>query len=126
MEQITLRGMHAHCDEQGLEVITYDGFDAAIIGLATQGHRDVAVYSYDKLIEVMMTANEWSAEDAEEWYSFNMTGYQDGAPIVMHIEVGDALNRAADKLDAIEHAARTEGAYLTGRGILNILENSDD
>ena len=97
MEQITIKQMHDHCDEQGLDVSIFDGLDAAIIGLASQGPKDVAVYSYDKLIGLLMETNEWSETDAVEWFEFNMTGYFDGAPIVMHMQV---LPDAGERVNA--------------------------
>ena len=87
MDHITIEQMHAHVDEEGLEVLTFEGYDAAIVGLASQGHRYVAVYDYDRLLETLMAVNEWSEEDAVEWYAFNMTGYTDGAPIVLHMQI---------------------------------------
>lgn len=44
-------------------------FDEAIIGMSTDG---AAVYSYDKIIEVLMREENLSYEDAADWTSYNI------------------------------------------------------
>lgn len=96
MDTISLPGMHAKCDEEELDMLTFEGMDEAIIGMATQGVFEVTVYDYDKLIALLMHTHEWSHEDALEWYLFNMTGYTNGCPVVMHTQVipsnGEGVN----------------------------------
>jgi hypothetical protein len=94
MQQITIEQLHQYCDDNDLEVVTLDGFDKALIGLATQAHRDVSVYSYERIIELLM--DDMSEEDAEEWFQFNMTGYVDGAPIIVHMEVSPPVGKGVE------------------------------
>jgi len=84
VEMLTLEEFHDSCDENGYEVSIFTDYDAAIIGMAQQGPKQVAVYSYDLLIQLLKDLNEWGDETATEWYAFNMTDYHDGCPVVLH------------------------------------------
>lgn len=53
------------------EILVADGFDAAIIGV-TESTEPVAVYDWDKCIEILR--KDMSEEDALEHMSFNVTG----------------------------------------------------
>ena len=57
--------------------------DKAIIGISYEGK---VIYSYTKLVDLFMTLNSWSSEDAEEWISYNINGAYIGkyTPIVMY------------------------------------------
>lgn len=48
-----------------------DGFDEAIIGVDINSMR--LVYSIGKCINILMTDDEMSEEDAREYFSFNVT-----------------------------------------------------
>jgi hypothetical protein len=49
-----------------------DGFDDALLGV--QDSTGIAVYSIAKCIEILMTEDEMSEEDALEHFSFNVSG----------------------------------------------------
>jgi len=57
--------------------------DKAIIGISYEGK---VIYSYIKLVDLFMTLNTWSSEDAEEWISYNINGSYIGeyTPIIMY------------------------------------------
>jgi hypothetical protein len=49
-----------------------DGFSEALIGMGTRFTYDVAVYDYEKCIEIL--ERDMSREDAEEYFDFNVSG----------------------------------------------------
>lgn len=48
-----------------------DGFDAAVIGVSSDSR---LVYSTDMVLEILMSRNNWSYEDALDYYYFNIEG----------------------------------------------------
>jgi hypothetical protein len=55
------------------EALFADGFDEAIVGMATRcGMPDVVVYDREKCIEIL--AREMPLQEAEEFYEFNVVG----------------------------------------------------
>jgi len=59
-------------------------FDKCIIGICHEEGR--AIYDADRVISVIMTANDLSREDAEEWFADNTVrgaAYQENPPIFM-------------------------------------------
>jgi hypothetical protein len=46
-----------------------DGFDEAIIGISSQGF---LVYSIDKIIEVLMSRNNWSYKDSVDYFYYTI------------------------------------------------------
>lgn len=57
--------------------LTADGFDDAIIGVATPwqaGNKPVAIYDGVKCIEMLMDRLECCYSDAEEYFTFNVAG----------------------------------------------------
>lgn len=74
--------------EMGFEesiVIDPEYYDNAIIGVSTSGQ---VVYSYEKIIGVLMEEHGWTMDEAIEWTEFNTVGalqtYGDNAPIIMY------------------------------------------
>jgi len=70
---------------------TADGFDEAIIGSITSyGRGETVLYSTQKIIEVMMERDGMTAEDAMEFFNFNILGSYngDGMPAFLndHVE----------------------------------------
>ena len=59
------------------EALLAEGLDAALIGY-TVGDNVVAVYDYEKCIQVLMKANKWSYEEAQEWMDYNVLGSYHG------------------------------------------------
>jgi hypothetical protein len=61
-------------DEMEVEVLMADGFDEALIALATQFNTHLAVYDSEKCIEILMERDGMDREEAEEFFSYNVTG----------------------------------------------------
>ncbi len=53
------------------EALTADGYDRAMKGIAYRDGRAVVLYSSDKCIEQLMEDNDWSSEDALDWFCYN-------------------------------------------------------
>ena len=71
-------------EEEGM--LLYDGFDDAIIGIASRcGENTVLAYDIDKIIEILMDRDDLSYEEALEYYSFNMEGSYMGESTPTHI-----------------------------------------
>jgi len=57
------------------ELIKIDGFDAAIVGVASRiGSADFLVYSREKCIEILMSDDEMNYDEAAEFFDFNVAG----------------------------------------------------
>ena len=57
------------------DILFADGWDAAFLGItANHHHAIVAVYDYDKIIEIMVERDGATYEDAEEFVEFNIVG----------------------------------------------------
>ena len=51
------------------------GLDEAIIGVGSRGsQKDVLVYDVEKVIEILMTRDGMTYEEAEEFFNFNIGG----------------------------------------------------
>lgn len=61
-------------DIYGEELIFADGFDDAIIGVATGFDSQRVVYCYVTMIETMMKEDDISYEDALDWIEYNTLG----------------------------------------------------
>ena len=60
-------------------MMTADGFDEAIIGSITSyGRSETVLYSTKKIIEIMMERDAMTAEDAMEFFNFNILGSYNG------------------------------------------------
>jgi hypothetical protein len=60
-------------------MMTADGFDEAIIGSITSyGRGETVLYSTQKILEVMMERDGMTAEDAMEFFNFNILGSYNG------------------------------------------------
>lgn len=61
--------------EADLTLLLMDGFDEAFIGYTTRINEPVvAVYDYDKMVEVLMFRDGLSADDAGEYIEYNCQG----------------------------------------------------
>ena len=57
------------------EALLMDGFDEACIGFSQRINEPVlAVYSYDKMVEVLMTRDGMDYDEASEFIDFNCVG----------------------------------------------------
>lgn len=71
-------------------IILFDGLNDAIIGHAylRQNQTHVAVYDYDKIVEVLMESQEMDRKNAREYADFNIVGAYLGeyTPVILHGE----------------------------------------
>jgi hypothetical protein len=69
---------------QDEEILKADGFDEAVIGIDEGSMR--LIYSVKKCIEILITEDEMSLEDALDHFSFNVSGSYVGekTPIWCH------------------------------------------
>ena len=67
-------------------MLKWDGFDNAIIGVGERNNTDsMIVYDYDKMVKVLVTRDDMSYEEAEEYIEFNIVGawIGDTTPIIV-------------------------------------------
>ena len=57
--------------ETGSLMLTADGFDSCLIGKDT---KDRAIYDADAMIDVLISRDDMSREEAEEYFWFNIEG----------------------------------------------------
>ena len=60
-------------DLRGLELVTVDGFDAEIMGVAQSFDRTVVVYDLALMLE-QLEAQGMTPEEAREYFEFNIVG----------------------------------------------------
>jgi hypothetical protein len=68
------------------EAVLWDGFDTAIIGWGQRcGQAAIAIYSYEKMVEILINRDKMSYEDAVEYIEVNVTGgwLGEGTPIAL-------------------------------------------
>ena len=52
-----------------------DGYDEAVLGVARRcAQPDLIAYDVEKIIEILMTRDEMTYEDAVEYFDFNIAG----------------------------------------------------
>tara|TARA_R100001082_G_scaffold73392_1_gene42162 strand:+ start:946 stop:1167 length:222 start_codon:yes stop_codon:yes gene_type:complete len=63
-----------------------DGFDKAFLGTGRQFNKEIAVYDYEKCIEIL--AEDMGYEDAVEYFEYNVVGSYVGeeTPIFLNRE----------------------------------------
>ena len=65
-----------------------DGLEAAFLGVGRRcGQKDVAVYSIPKAIDLLVTRDGMSAEEAEEYLEFNSIGAWVGDETPIWLEI---------------------------------------
>ena len=62
-----------------------DGFEDALIGLGWQRTKLIAIYDYDKCVEILILREDMTHEEAIEWMEYNVVGSYVGeyTPIFM-------------------------------------------
>lgn len=62
-----------------------DGFENALIGLGWQHTKLIAIYDYDKCVEILILREDMTHEEAIEWMEYNVVGSYVGeyTPIFM-------------------------------------------
>jgi hypothetical protein len=82
-------------DEDAMEeagVILFDGMEPAFVGLAERfemdGHRHFAVYSYKRMVEILVADGDMDDTDAMEYLEFNTVGLYagPGTPAILRDE----------------------------------------
>jgi len=64
-----------------------DGFDEAIVGVVSRcGFNPVVCYSQQKIIQILMDRDGMDYEEAQEYYSFNISGAYVGEGTPMFLE----------------------------------------
>lgn len=74
-------------DDYDEELLTADGLDDAILGIGGRcGQPSLVVYDVEKVIEILMTRDGMSYEEAQEFFDFNIGGAWVGelTPIWLH------------------------------------------
>lgn len=67
--------VRSHIASIDSEILLITGFDNAIIGLSQRVNEPtLAVYSWEKIIEILMAENDMDIEDAMEYTEFNIIG----------------------------------------------------
>ena len=69
------------------EALLADGFSEALIGMGTRFMHDVAVYDYEKCIEIL--ERDMPHEDAVEYFEFNTRGAYVGENTPVFVTVED-------------------------------------
>tara|TARA_Y100001973_G_scaffold97072_1_gene152671 strand:+ start:293 stop:565 length:273 start_codon:yes stop_codon:yes gene_type:complete len=80
------------------EPLIFDSMGDAMIGIAEQaGAKRLAVYKESLIIQVLMRENNWTEEDAWEWYEFNIaSAYMgEGTPLIIKDDA-DEVTRVSD------------------------------
>jgi len=61
--------------EMNPDALYADGWEDALVSICERfGQPPLAAYSYDKIIEIMMTRDGMSHEEAAEFFDFNVIG----------------------------------------------------
>lgn len=55
-------------------ILLADGFNEAVIGVTYREDELVALYSTDKIIQILRTEQDMTYEDAAEYFSYNIEG----------------------------------------------------
>lgn len=61
-------------DDSEQDLVYANGFDAAMIGIGRQFNLNLAVYDYDKCVEILMSRDNMSSEQAIEFMEYNVIG----------------------------------------------------
>jgi len=64
-----------------------DGFNDALIGVGYQFNQKLAVYDYNKCINILCDRDGMTIEEAGEYMEYNVVGawVGDGTPIFVHV-----------------------------------------
>ena len=81
-----IKEINEYAEEMEEEIIIYDEYEDAIIGLADRFGMDTSVaYDYDKVIKILM--EDMSYEEAVEYFDFNVIGgwVGDSTPVFIKV-----------------------------------------
>jgi hypothetical protein len=72
---LTRQDIHDALESRGESVLLCDGFDEAFIGLSQRINEPLlAVYSYEKMVQVLMKRDGMGHDDAVDYLDFNVLG----------------------------------------------------
>jgi hypothetical protein len=72
---ISVEEISTYIEEQGMEgVLLADGLEDAFIGVSCGFGPNKAIYDWDKCVDVFMTRDGMTYEEAVEWIDYNVTG----------------------------------------------------
>lgn len=70
-----------------MSTVKIEGMDKAILGVAVGADYDnLMVYSIERIVAELMRQNDWTADDAWEWFDYNISRSCVGssAPILVY------------------------------------------
>jgi hypothetical protein len=73
------------------EALLADGFESALLGLGTQFSHDVAIYDYERCVQILKSRDGLSDEEAREHMEFNVTGAWVGEHTPVFLRSGPEL-----------------------------------
>lgn len=65
------------------------GFEAALIGVGTQFTQPLAVYDWDKCVEILVARDGMTADEAMEYMDVNVTGAYVGTGTPVFVRQGE-------------------------------------
>jgi hypothetical protein len=72
---ISVEEISTYIEEQGMEgVLLADGLEDAFIGVSCGFGPNKAIYDWDKCVDIFMTRDGMTYEEAVEWIDYNVTG----------------------------------------------------
>lgn len=71
------------------DVLYAVGFEAALIGVGTQHTRPLAVYDWDKCVEILMARDGMTEDEAIDYMDVNVTGAYVGEGTPIFVQQGD-------------------------------------
>ena len=78
------------------------GFESAFVGIGQQFNQQFAVYDREKCIDILMSRDEMTRDDAEEYFEFNVAGAWVGkfTPVyVRTMTIEDAKTEANERTE---------------------------
>jgi hypothetical protein len=74
-DSLTRQDIQEYLESRGETVLLCDGFDDAFIGLSQRINEPLcAVYSYEKMVDVLIKRDGMDYEEASEYVDFNVVG----------------------------------------------------
>ena len=78
--------MNANDNDGDEDPVFAVGFEAALIGIGRKFNINLAVYDYNKCVEILMERDEMSVEEAVEFMEYNVVGAYVGPQTPVFVE----------------------------------------
>ncbi len=79
-----MSGVREWVAEFNEDALMADGFDEAIIGVASRINLGPLVcYDRHKCIQILMDREDWDYDEAEEFFEYNIAGVGEGTPLFL-------------------------------------------